>query len=511
MKKKFSVLIAEDEPEIARGLSEIINSHKDFQVVFCANDGEEAFNWMHEHSIPDVLITDIRMPGMNGLSLLQQIREENIEICPVIISGYGNFEYARQAIKYGVAEYLLKPVLPQDCLNMLDSLSNRLSRETKAVFNLNLALNHRNTMLPEHKNPLFLIAASLGNFPFAPGALHRDENMLREYMRGMEKYVAGEMYFGLRNGVHFWLGEISGGVYQAQSFFAALTEALRVRAEEEFHSMTLALSRPIQEQDDIFSAAGRLTAQMRQNALFGGNVIIDMNLSQKNQRRNAAFGTLFVVDDHLADSIRYRDYSAFHDLLKKKFDQWHQGAQPVSMLLDYVKFQYIYTAQQIFASSTVDALPIPYDWENRLYTIFTLSDSWNDLCDGVFGLFADQFNMLQTANAPRNIMRDVEEYIRKNYTERITNQSLARHFGFVPSYISSMFKKYKGVSPCDYLTQVRIENAQRIIRESDSVNFYEISYALGFSDSSYFSKLFKKIVGMTPSEYRAQFAKNGQE
>lgn len=500
MKKPFSVLIAEDEAEIGRGLSEIVNSHPNFKVVFCAADGSEVIRYMETHPLPDVLITDIRMPGMDGLELLKYLRDTHMKVVTVIISGYSNFEYAQKAIKYGVSDYLLKPVLPEDCLGMLDAMEISLNAGQEKVFDLNIALNRRGVALPTHTQPLFLYAACMGNFPFAPSAIRREENQLRDYMYSLMGRLTGATFFGIKNGIHYLLCEMES-IARAQALLGAMANILRRHSAEQFHSMLLTLSRPV-ETEDIYTVSSKLVAQMRQFALFGGDVVMDMNLPQKPAALGSAFGTLFVVDDHLADSIRYRDYSAFHALLKGKFEQWHRSAQPISTLLDYVKFQYVYTGQQIFAAVSTDSIPISYDWENRLQTTFTLCKSWDALCEEVFKLFADLFNAFQSLNAPRNIMREVEEYITKNYTERITNQSLARHFGFVPSYISRMFREYKGVSPCDYLTQVRIENAQRIIRETGNVNFHEISYALGFSDSSYFSKIFKKIVGMTPTEYK---------
>ena len=507
MNKRFSVVVAEDELEIGRALSEIINSHPHFNVVLNASDGCEVLRWLSNNSTPDVLITDIRMPAMDGLTLLKHIQDQHLKMLTVIISGYNSFDYARQAIKYGVVDYLVKPILPQDCTALLDALSQTLSNEKGHHFDLNVALNHHSTYLPPHNHNLFMIGACLGNFPFAPSVLQPEENQLCLLISQAIPASGVLPAFGIRNGIYYTLFEAVDS-NEALNIFNKCTKLVS-QCQNKWLSATLVLSKPI-ESNSLYAVANALLCKIRDSALFGDLVSIDLNRPQTQRVIENPFGMLFVLGDRLTLSIRCRDYTAFKNLLREKFDQWFKRRQPVNTLLEYVKFQYAYTAQQIIASAVPDDAPIPFDWENRLNEIFTLSSDWNGLCTDVFCLFADLFNAFQTAKVPRHFMQEVTEYIESNYTEHITNQSLAKHFGFVPSYISRIFKNYKGVSPCDYLTQVRIQNAQRMIRESRDVNFQEIALSLGFSDSSYFSKLFKKQVGLTPSEYRLQVMQNNE-
>ena len=121
MKRVYSVLIAEDESEIRRALAAMVEEHPSFRVAGCAGDGKAALR-MIEALRPDVLMTDIRMPYMDGLELLQALDARGIRIKTVIISGYSSFSYARTAMKYGASDYLLKPLLPAQCQQTLDLL-----------------------------------------------------------------------------------------------------------------------------------------------------------------------------------------------------------------------------------------------------------------------------------------------------------------------------------------------------------------------------------------------------
>jgi two-component system response regulator YesN len=122
----YHVLVAEDEMWIRNGLVEMIErSRLDFKVVAQAGSGLEAWNLINE-VWPNVIITDIVMPEMDGLSILRQCDEYKLPIVPIVISGFENFTYARQAIRYGASEYLLKPVVEEELLNALQRSVERL-------------------------------------------------------------------------------------------------------------------------------------------------------------------------------------------------------------------------------------------------------------------------------------------------------------------------------------------------------------------------------------------------
>lgn len=112
------------------------------------------------------------------------------------------------------------------------------------------------------------------------------------------------------------------------------------------------------------------------------------------------------------------------------------------------------------------------------------------------------FRRASRRTPPRASRQRFDLYIRENYQTDITNQLLSRKFGFVPSYISKIFKAYKGVSPCSYLTDVRMEKAKRMIIEQLDQSLSVIAAAVGYTDFSYFTKVFKRSFGVTPSAYR---------
>ena len=133
---------------------------------------------------------------------------------------------------------------------------------------------------------------------------------------------------------------------------------------------------------------------------------------------------------------------------------------------------------------------------------FSRYQNQEQLCRSVLALFAALFSQSESPNATARVAHEIDLYIRENYQTDITNQLLSRKFGFVPSYISKIFKAYKGVSPCSYLTDVRMEKAKRMIIEQPDQSLSVIAAAVGYTDFSYFTKVFKRSFGVTPSAYR---------
>ena len=122
------VLIVEDEVKIRMGISRLISMHTEHTVVGEAKNGQEGLE-MAEHFHPDLIISDIRMPVMDGLEMLQKITERGARSHFVILSGYSEFDYAQQALRYGADDYLLKPLAPEDVTELLTKIQKKINKE----------------------------------------------------------------------------------------------------------------------------------------------------------------------------------------------------------------------------------------------------------------------------------------------------------------------------------------------------------------------------------------------
>ena len=128
----MNIIIVDDEPKIRKGLSKLLGSHEGWVVSGAFAEAESALSFLYEHEI-DVIITDIQMPGMQGLDMVHQIRLVNREIPVIIISGYSRFDYAQRAIELGVRKYVTKPTSPDEITQTLEQIEQELSQRTEAL------------------------------------------------------------------------------------------------------------------------------------------------------------------------------------------------------------------------------------------------------------------------------------------------------------------------------------------------------------------------------------------
>lgn len=126
----YQVMVVDDEPMAASLIVNIIKrKYSDFEIMGTAYDGEEALELMEEKGEPDVLITDIQMPVMNGLKLVEETKKRYPEVISVIVSGYQEFEYAKQAIAFGVCDYILKPIVPSEFSKLITRIGEKLRQK----------------------------------------------------------------------------------------------------------------------------------------------------------------------------------------------------------------------------------------------------------------------------------------------------------------------------------------------------------------------------------------------
>lgn len=486
MKRVYSVLIAEDESEIRRALAAMVEEHPSFRVAGCAGDGKAALR-MIEALRPDVLMTDIRMPYMDGLELLQALDARGIRIKTVIISGYSSFSYARTAMKYGASDYLLKPLLPAQCKQTLDLLEKALDLQAGS-FSLDIALQ-KPSPLPQMQAEAYLLAACLGNYPFCAGDKGTDAAALRAYVKQSGLDV-DSVFAGSRFGLAYLL------LYAQTREEAVQTVRILFQAACRDCSATTPgvffLLAPAGQMQTLPELAEKLRQQIRQQ-IQPGKMQFTLWWEHANTGTDAP---PFTVDETLIRSAESLDPALCQMRLRQLLAKAYAENATCLSMLNGLKFQYISVAQHLPGAQ------IPQKWGEQMERCFSRYQNQEQLCRSVLALFAALFSQSESPNATARVAHEIDLYIRENYQTDITNQLLSRKFGFVPSYISKIFKAYKGVSPCSYLTDVRMEKAKRMIIEQPDQSLSVIAAAVGYTDFSYFTKVFKRSFGVTPSAYR---------
>ncbi|MDR1286146.1 MAG: response regulator [Treponema sp.] len=501
---KYTVVIAEDETLILKNLASMVETEcGGWEVAARAVNGREAMDYV-EKLRPHLLITDIRMPRADGLEILRFIRENRLATVSVIVTSFDYFNYAREALRYGARDYLLKPVTQAQLKRSLnevrlflegreDPLSPSPEHDGKA-FSLDTALAGSACRFPPGFSRYVLFLVHCGNFVFSSGGEHDGDpfSCTEDFARIAESLASdgGKIWMSKRRGNRYWYGLLgcSGGDF-ANEFIMKFHEAVNRK-----ECPVSVAAGELREKETPAGLAGNLLRRMRHNGVFGRGICLTEDLSAGASMQEF-FNECVIYGEKLSGALRPGNIPSLHLVLGDMAGYWREKGFPSEAILNIVKYQYLSAGRELGA-------PLRVDWEDSFDRAFSQSPSWEKLHDALLEIFIGLFSDRETAGRAEDMMKMIDKYIRDHYAGHITNQTLSKRFGFVPSYISRLFREYKGVSPGEYLTQVRVAKAIELIVHAKNINVCDVARAVGFSDPGYFSRLFRQETGMLPTEYR---------
>lgn len=525
MEKQYKVLIVEDETLIAQGLK-YMTEHAGLpcEVTGVADDGIQGYE-MARQLKPDIVITDICMPGMNGLAMIEALKREGCKAEFLILSGYGEFEYARRAIELGVKRYVLKPVDKLEFGSMLAEICREMTRRQDRDRNIRDKLEGFSRNVREH------ICREILNTPEYDAG-----NVLQ--MAGRE----GQIFPKACYGVSLW-EETSG----KSDFLSVLEERLKKRLNSDENQTEIIPVRLNHERAAVILGVEdcpqreefleQLAAVCREVTAFGGfsmaagigtfyrsmerirrsyeEADCALRYRQLNQEKQVTgyeeTGNLQAVANLISEEklkwleeamekmdkaeLRKGVYEIF-DELERRGDLTASQLQNISLNLillgirktPYLQFQLSeYLGKDILTLESVSHLK---NVEQMRNSVLNLLLSMTDV-------------MRKSAvTDSRNVIEDVKLYINRHFHEEITLREISDRFYINPYYFSQLFKKKEGMTYVNYLTRVRITRAKKLLEETE-LRVYEICNMVGYNDVSYFSRIFEKQEGVKPLEYRA--------
>lgn len=537
MIRKIKVFLVEDEVIIRSGVKKSINWEQEgYEFVGEASDGELAYPMILKEK-PDILITDIRMPFMDGLELSRLVKKELPDIKILILSGYDEFEYAKKAIKIGVTEYLLKPISAAKLTEVLNAVVETIRQEN------------------EEKNLLETYFAEMR------------ENTERDKMRLFEKLLMGDLSmgeileagerFGMNLGASCYkivlfkiLANLENHVYAEQMVdacssveqAASMMEGVYVfqRGVEGWAFLLTAQDEKSMEESAkiLYQNLKQAMKNYTQLEYFGGigsAVPRIRSLKQSFREADRAFAARFVEEANQIISQKEFEKSQMEEGLKM------QGVVQIGKSREMLqKFLSNGTREEVKAFS--DAYISRIEEENirstmvRQYVVIDVCIVILSFCERISSAnrLQEEAEELQKMMQKIHSLSEIKKYvvrllneaielrdaesgrrysdliaaakkeIENHYmTEEISLNTVAISVGMSPSYFSSIFSKEAGKTFVEYLTEVRIEKAKEFLMCS-SMKTSEIGYEVGYKDPHYFSYIFKKVQGCSPKEYRAR-------
>lgn len=538
---EIKVFLVEDEMVIRRGIKNSIDWEKE-GYIFCgeASDGELAYPMIIKEK-PDILITDIRMPFMDGLELCKLVKEELPNIKILILSGYDEFDYAKEAIRLGVTEYLLKPISSGKLLEALNGVSESIRREKedKDLVRKYMEEMRENT---EHEKQKFFEQMIAGNLSMAD-ALETGKKYEMNLSAGMYNLLLFRFTLGEENRKS---GELLG---EAEYAIKKLTERLEYvfefQRDVEGWAFLLMADNEEQMSERVKELSKDLEEIMKNYSTityFGGigqPVARLMELEESFREAERALAARFtmelnriisVEDIRMAQNVDTLDdieITSFGEIEKtrtmlEKF--LNNGAEdeidefvdvyinelPEENLKSVLMRQYIIMDAYIVMMSFCEKIEgiegemqaQSEELKNSMKTIQTLEEIKNY----IRMLLKKIIGVRDTISGRRysDIIEIAKDQIRKTYmSDEISLNTIAAEVGMSPSYFSSIFSKEMGKTFVEYLTEIRMDRAKELLMCS-SMKTSEIGYEVGYKDPHYFSYIFKKTQNCTPKEFRAR-------
>lgn len=527
----MKLMIADDEKWVRTAVKTLIPFDKlDVTLVCEASNGIEALELCRQHN-PDILLTDIMMPGLTGLDLIKELRSCSPNIKIAVISGYSDFEYAKTAMKYGITDYLLKPVDENELLQVIERFKREIGSETMqnkakeqekeqyrqavpVLFEafLNQAVTH-NTMTADKikgeftkygisfTRQYYSIAIISPDDPQSLGDRNNAEHFKQIVKRVMKRFL-GAVTFSL-SGSPDMASIINQDTTDNEAILKAFNLCSRIFDRRLGITVSAGLSSPTR-QLGMLEQLGRQASKSLEGRFWNGpgqlhfytpkgfKEEFPLHLTEEalnkitlNMKLSNIQTALSYVGGICGELNKHRDIEP--DLVREFF--WQIIQSVISMLniqLPYIRHETLMTGEQ------------PYESIKKTYFMDQLEYFTKDIMQRIFDFYHDK-NPLNNSNLVENAKKVIES----NYAGDISLEQVARHVHLSPAYLSELFKKETGMSFIDYKTIVRIENAKRLIN-STPLNIYEISTRVGYSDPKYFSKLFKKITGKTVFEYKKE-------
>lgn len=527
---KLRVMLVDDEPFILQGLSVLIDWEAEgCEIVKKAANGQEAYDYLLENEA-DLIIADIRMPVMSGLELLEKIRAERIsDAYFIILSGYHDFKYAQQAIRYSCMDYILKPVQKEMLLEQLhhavsrkkiddkEEADNRRMQRVFLIQNLLSLLRgrHDHEQLNYVKNHMRLpgelcyIHISLDRITFLEelsdgelSALQKklfencaqflgedSDHLMKDILGYEEDYEIGFLYCG-------YMARERG--MEKDAFLKGLLAA----AQKELELPVVLLAGKMVEDLSKLSHSYSTACVLRSFKGFRASRAIyyyEEEVQVSPESRSKAILCKQSLD-RLLQAVGLNDRNEINkgvDELFQEMERLGMAKEMVSMNTNYLLFQLIHLAVE--QDESVNQEEVLLYISEHVFDSGIARGSRTHMrrfaCE-----YADYLIQLRK-NVSRGVLLDIEKEIKEHYAQNLTLRELSQKYFVNSSYLGQIFRKKYGQSFKDYLCNYRINEAAGLLLKTDR-KISRIAEDVGYRDTDYFISRFIEQKGATPARYR---------
>ena len=530
--KMYKIMLADDEGIVIDSLKFIIEKEfGDACIIESAKTGRSVIE-LAEHFRPDIIFMDIQMPGINGIDAMKEIREDNKNTIFIVVSAYDKFDYAKEAINLGVLEYLNKPIERNNIIRVLKKSMGMIDSEREKRSNDLLIKEKMESVIPIIENGFLYNILFQENFD-------EDIENYKNLLGIKEKYgflvvlVCGESQEGnhMTNAV--------GTSVRIQNYYIKIRELVSeyynnvIMGSVMANKIALYIPSQVEKQDygeriKIINKSRELCRrlQFRTDAAFrigiGSIRSIKEAMISYNEALNALIdttGSVAHVDD-VGIGCEYEENYPI-DLEKRLFDKIEKGeindaVSIANLFFDWMEENYADYIMDIKLKSLEFVLwaeHLGYEKGGSIYQFRSRKDylptvlQFTELSELRYW-FANKLSdagrkvaAKKEGKATNGIINKAKEYIHRNYSRDISLDDVSKDVNISPYYFSKVFKDETGENFIEYLTNIRINKAKELLQNTN-MSMKEIGCEIGYMDPNYFSRIFKKNIGVTPTEFK---------
>ncbi len=521
-----SVIIADDEASIRNGLKASVESMDlDLCVIGTARNGVEAWDLIQTY-MPDIVITDIRMPLCNGLELMKKCREAKLSIPFIILSGFDDFAYAQSAIRYGARFYLLKPFKNSELNECLCTLCNEIhqnqiprssvvipNEDTVSTLSRKFFLNQLIHHEFHYENDLDTAIKKSGfSLPSGPC-------QVLIFSFNEKSAMEPSFLIFLKHTIQHHLKPFHVQVWDIETFqLAALTFP---SSSEDVNSISHLAQIILDDWDTEYPfpltiGIGSLEKSLLQASHSYGIAVTALSY-QFYENKLRIFDSSIICKAQPSVSANHIDSSPLLEAIWQNDQQaiTHWYFNYINNLFyvpmpspSFIRGMFIYLVTDIQNALKKQTK----DWPELIfeppYIRINNSSSFQqmkDWCLSQFFQYGEILSEYRTFGKDR-IIAKAKNFITNNIHRKISAESIAEVVNLSPSYFTIYFKSKTGINFRDYLITQKMEHAKHLLMAADA-NLSEISCAVGYDDYRSFYRAFKNYTGQTPSEYQAQYRK----
>lgn len=520
------VLIVDDENHVREGIKLLGEWERNgVTEIYEAANGEEAIGLIQTYR-PQIIFSDMKMPKMDGTLLLEWIKENQPSSKTIVVTGYDDYHYMRKAIHFGSMDYLLKPVDPEILNLTLEKAvkeweKEETDRQRKA--SSTQLINEMKPVYRDRKLTQLITSDSIEDdlyeeFGFPPSQ-HYSVALVRINRKASEAFQGDRdlTYFTILNIINELLLENECGIgfrylgnkgeiviifwNQFERIEELLAQIYKTIKNVIYISCPIAVGKAVDK-----------STKLVDSYQHAKQVLINRNLLEKTGNRvyrkavlpAVTLRSLMAYTVNIELAVQAGEIGAFEELLEQiARDYTEKDYLSLKQLLHFEN-EYLVISNQWYKKYDIP-IKVSDDLERRTDRFFDKNDTFHldeykQRIKREISFFLKKVKQ-KTSRKNSNVIVEIEKYLQANFDREVKLQEISDHFYISREYISRKFKQEFNVNISDYIVNIRIERAKSLLKNSQ-LKIYEIANMVGYQDDKYFRKVFKKVVGVTPNEYR---------